>query len=56
MGEDVVEKQKLICAHCDCEVEYCAFCDEEDCPKATCYTCVIVAIGQETSQLHDHGG
>jgi hypothetical protein len=53
MAED---RAALVCEHCDCDIESCAFCDSEDCPKPVCYGCVIVDIGQEIEEPHAHGG
>lgn len=44
------------CVGCDREIEWCSFCGEEGCAVAWCYRCVAVAVGELTSQPHDHGG
>lgn len=49
-------KQQLRCGECGCVIGCCEFCDDEECPKAICYGCLIVAIGQEIPELHTHGG
>ena len=50
------EPQGLTCSDCGSAIECCQFCDDEDCSKALCFTCVIVATGQEMKQPHTHGG
>ncbi len=55
MNETTTGRQ-LVCCLCDGWIECCEFCDGEDCPKAICYRCVIVAVGQEIPQIHPHGG
>ncbi len=32
------------CSRCGTAIEYCAFCDQPDCPAITCYRCVSVAF------------
>jgi hypothetical protein len=53
---EAVEGKRLRCSDCGCAIDCCQFCDEEACPKAICYMCVIVSIGQEIRQPHPHGG
>jgi hypothetical protein len=48
--------RELRCGTCDCVIECCAFCDDEHCPKAVCYSCLIVAIGEAIPEPHTHGG
>lgn len=50
MNETTSERLN-VCFACGDEIERCEFCDGEECPKAMCYGCVIVAIGQEIPQL-----
>jgi hypothetical protein len=46
----------LICAHCNDEIEECAFCDSGDCAKPVCLECVQAALGQAKPHPHTHGG
>jgi hypothetical protein len=46
----------LVCAGCDRRVEWCAFCDREDCPVAICERCVQVELREEVAEPHGHGG
>jgi hypothetical protein len=41
MGE-----RELRCVECRDAIVCCEFCDGEDCPKAICYGCLIVALGE----------
>ena len=50
------DTEQCVCSHCDCAIDRCQMCDEENCPRAVCYSCVIVEIGQEIRQPHPHGG
>lgn len=44
------------CAGCERVIEWCSFCDEEDCDVARCYRCVGIALVEITTQPHPHGG
>lgn len=44
------------CVNCQREIEWCSFCDEEDCAVARCYRCVVIGLGEFTPQPHLHGG
>jgi hypothetical protein len=44
------------CCDCECDVEWCSFCDREDCAVALCYGCTIRALARSRPGLHDHGG
>jgi hypothetical protein len=44
------------CAECRCDVEWCAFCDEEDCDVALCYGCTVEVMGQSRPARHARGG
>lgn len=46
----------LVCSGCDRGIEVCAFCDADGCEQAICYRCVILELGETTSQPHEHGG
>jgi hypothetical protein len=50
------EAAMLSCSNCSAQIDVCYFCDEGDCPKAVCYTCISIALGQMERQPHDHGG
>ena len=47
---------RIECRSCDCAIEYCQFCDKEDCEKAVCYGCMIIALRAQIPDLHPHGG
>lgn len=53
MGSEV---RVLLCSNCGAQIDICYFCDEGDCPKAVCYTCISVALRQMERQPHAHGG
>jgi len=53
---DSFEAQGLVCSICRSAIEWCQFCDDENCPKAICFTCVIIATRQEIELPHTHGG
>ena len=36
----------LVCVGCKRAIEWCSFCDEEDCDSAVCYRCLITALGE----------
>jgi hypothetical protein len=44
------------CAECGRDLECCAFCDREDCPAASCYSCLVAALHEYLKQPHRHGG
>jgi len=46
----------IACAHCGRDLECCAFCERDDCSIASCYSCLVVALGQSSKLLHRHGG
>jgi len=46
----------LVCRHCGREIEFCSFCDRTDCAAASCYGCLVIALGESTAPLHVHGG
>ena len=48
--------EQTTCSGCGKEVEECACCDEPDCGAAICFGCLNLAVGQEMSQPHAHGG
>lgn len=50
------ETRVILCSNCGMQIDVCCFCDEIDCPKAICYTCISVALGQMERQPHAHGG
>lgn len=56
MNDRETTAQHLVCSLCSERIDQCEFCDEEDCAKAICYRCTIVAIGQEIPEPHPHGG
>jgi hypothetical protein len=41
--------QDAMCKECDAHVEYCAFCEREDCSELICYRCLRQALGQSLS-------
>jgi hypothetical protein len=49
-------KPGLVCSDCHCDIECCAFCEEEECGAAICFGCMVVDLGQTRAQPHDHGG
>jgi hypothetical protein len=51
---DVV--RALVCTKCGCDIDYCSFCDEEDCAAACCYGCMVVELRESTPAIHPHGG
>jgi hypothetical protein len=53
---DTAADTHIVCRDCDCAIDCCQFCDKEDCEKAVCYRCMIVALGQSIPDLHPHGG
>lgn len=44
------------CSSCELEMDVCSFCDEAECAKPVCFTCVAVALKQMEPQPHAHGG
>jgi hypothetical protein len=44
------------CKECSTGVEYCAFCEREDCPEMMCYRCLRAALGLLLPEPHVHGG
>ena len=44
------------CSTCRESIDMCYFCDEPECPKAICYTCIAVALKQMEPHPHAHGG
>jgi len=44
------------CLECGDEIDVCECCEEPDCPKAICYGCLALALGQTAPQPHTHGG
>ena len=55
-SEDEAEVRLLVCTSCNRQIESCAFCDEPDCTKAVCYSCVSIVLRQRIAQPHTHGG
>jgi hypothetical protein len=53
---EVEAPSQIVCSHCGCSIDCCAFCDETGCAVAICYGCMIVEVGQTAAQPHDHGG
>jgi hypothetical protein len=49
-------KRLLVCRDCGSEIDWCEACENEKCPWALCYRCMIVKIGREQPQPHTHGG
>lgn len=37
---------KLVCTGCGREIERCAFCDANDCPKMVCHRCVLYDLDE----------
>jgi hypothetical protein len=35
-----------MCSGCERELEWCAFCDESNCPQPICYRCVREHLGE----------
>jgi hypothetical protein len=54
--DEAVTMERLVCCECGDQIEWCEFCEGEECPSSICYGCGIVAIGQEIAQPHTHGG
>jgi hypothetical protein len=46
----------LVCTKCECDIDYCSFCDAEDCSAACCYGCMVMDLRQSTPAIHSHGG
>jgi hypothetical protein len=47
-------RRKLECAGCGREVDYCAFCDDEDCGTCICYRCLLFELREARPVLpHD---
>jgi hypothetical protein len=46
----------LVCTKCGCEIDWCSFCDENDCTGASCYECTVVELHESMPVLHTHGG
>jgi hypothetical protein len=46
----------IACTQCGCEIEYCSFCEGEDCAAACCYGCLVVELKESARILHTHGG
>jgi hypothetical protein len=46
----------LACTKCGCDIDYCSFCDREECSAACCYGCMVVDLRQSTPAIHAHGG
>lgn len=47
---------QLICSDCRRGIEWCAFCDGQECAAGVCYGCLVVALRQPTPMPHTHGG
>jgi hypothetical protein len=56
MSETGETRVAILCTHCGRDIDYCSFCDEEDCPAPSCYGCIVVALRESTPALHTHGG
>ena len=50
------EATALRCSECDEPIAECELCDKPDCPRATCYGCITLALSQTMAQPHTHGG
>jgi hypothetical protein len=50
------DRQRLACTLCTTLVEYCAFCDRDECPVIVCYKCLRIDLRQAVSEPHTHGG
>jgi hypothetical protein len=46
----------LVCTHCGREIEFCSFCDSTECAAASCYGCLVIALGEAKPSIHAHGG
>jgi hypothetical protein len=46
----------IVCTKCGCDIDYCSFCDEEDCAAACCYGCLVVDLRESAPAIHPHGG
>jgi hypothetical protein len=51
-----VTEERPVCIICGRATEICAFCDDPACQKVTCYSCLIVELGEAIPVLHPHGG
>jgi hypothetical protein len=49
-------EETLICRGCQRAIEWCSFCDEDDCAAAVCFYCLVVALGESAPRVHTHGG
>jgi hypothetical protein len=50
------QAQVIVCGHCGCDIDVCAFCDEERCAAACCYGCLVIELSESMPALHSHGG
>jgi hypothetical protein len=50
------DSRPVTCAECDDAIDRCEFCDDPDCPRALCYRCLHVGLGDIVPQPHAHGG
>jgi hypothetical protein len=50
------EAAAIVCRECGRGLECCAFCEREGCSAASCYSCLVVALGESAKPLHPHGG
>ncbi len=46
----------LLCSECDRSLDWCSFCDSDECRAAVCYSCLVIALGESLGQPHEHGG
>ena len=56
MGDPAATVQVTVCTKCGCDIEYCSFCDREDCAVACCYGCLVVDLRESAPPIHTHGG
>lgn len=50
------EGLRLPCSNCGRGTDECVFCQDPDCHRVICHSCLIVELGEAMREPHDHGG
>ena len=49
-------ENEIRCTRCERLIEVCCFCEDPECRRVICFTCLRLAMRESVPLLHEHGG